>query len=229
MIALQVTQREIQGKKVSTLRKEGILPAVLYGPKTEAQQVQVDEKDFQAVYKEAGESTLVSLKMGEKETPVMIYDTQRDALTGKVLHVDFYETPLDKKIEVTVPLIFEGEAPAVGDMGGTLVRNIQEIQVRAFPQSLPSDITVNIEGLKTFEDRVLVKDLVQSEEVELVRDEDDLVAQVVPAVNVEAELEKSVEAPVVEEGEEEEGAEESGEESTEEGGDQPQEEEKKEE
>ena len=225
MLALQATQREIQGKKVAALRKEGVLPGVLYGPKTETKQIQVDEKAFQLVYKEAGESALVSLELeGEKATPVLIYDTQRDPLTGKVLHIDFYETPLDKKIEVTVPLVFKGEAPGVSELHGTLVRNIQEIEVRAFPQNLPSEIIANIEQLKTFEDRVLVKDLVQLDEVEIVRDAEDVVAQVVPPVNVEAELEKTIEAPVAE-GEEEA---EEGEKTAEEGEEQGQEKEKKE-
>ena len=197
MITLTAQSREITGKKVKALRTQGLVPATLYGPNTEALSVQIGEKEFEKVYAEAGESTLVSLSVeGKDSAPVLIYDVKRNPLSGKVLHTDLYQTPLDKPIEISVPLIFEGEAPAVSELEGTLVKNIQEIEVKALPQELPSEIVVNVESLATFEDRITVGDLVKADNVEIVREADEIIAQVVP-VTIEEEPE-----PEVPEGEE---------------------------
>ncbi|HEB13701.1 MAG TPA: 50S ribosomal protein L25, partial [candidate division CPR3 bacterium] len=112
------------------------------------------------------------------------------------VHVDFYQPDLTKETEVTVPLVFEGEAPGVKELGGTLLRNIQDIAVTALPQNLPHEIVVLVEGLKTFEDRILVKDIVVSNDITISRDPEDLVAQVIPAEDVEAELEVPIEEDV---------------------------------
>ena len=127
-----------------------------------------------------------------KEFPVLIYEVQRDPLSQDVLHVDFYQPDLTKEVEITVSLVFEGEAPGVAELGGTLLHTMQEVEVRALPQNLPHEIVVNVESLATFEDRILVKDLLQSENVEILQDAEDVVAQVVPAEDVEKELETPV-------------------------------------
>jgi len=160
MESLTATKREQTRKKVDTLRKTGFVPGVLYGPKVEATSVQVDAKEFQKVYEEAGESSLVNLRVEGKEMPVLIHEVQKHPLSEAVLHVDFYQPDLTKKVEITVPLAFEGEALAVSELGGTLIHNIQEVEVKALPQDLPHEIKVYVERLATFEDRILVKDLV---------------------------------------------------------------------
>lgn len=212
MITLTAQSRDIQGKKVQGLRVQGLVPAVLYGPKIDSISLQVPEREFEKVYAEAGESTLVSLAVeGKEASPVLIYGVQRNPLSGKVLHTDFYQTPLDRKIEISVPLVFEGEAPAVAEFEGTLMRNMQEIEVRALPQELPAEIVVNVEGLKTFEDRITIGDLAKADTVEFVREVDEIVAQVVP-VTVEEEIVPTV--PAGEEGEAAEGGEEESSEET---------------
>lgn len=178
------------------LREEGIIPAVLYGPKNQPVSLKVGEKEFAGIFKEAGGSSLINLEVEDKKSPVLIREVQRDPLRGGVIHVDFYQPPLDKEIEVMVPLVFEGEAPAVKDLGGTLMRNIQEVEVKALPQNLPHEIMVDISGLATFEDKVTIKDLKLSGEVEILREPEDMVAQVVTAQDVESELEKPVEENV---------------------------------
>ena len=189
---------QLRGKKedVGAIRKEGFVPGVLYGPKTESQIVKVDEKEFQKAYDEAGESSLLNLKSQDKALPVLIREIQKDPLRGKVIHVDFYQPPLDEEIQVAVPLVFEGEAPAVKDLGGTLLRNIQEVEVKALPQNLPHEISIDISALVTFEDKILIKDLVHESSVEILRDPEDVVAQVAHAEDVEADLEQSIEENV---------------------------------
>ncbi len=223
MLILPAKIRKELGKKVKNLRKEGILPAVLYGPKVkETLPLEVDLKEFEKLYKEAGESSLVSLDIeGKKEKekiPVLIHEVKRDPLTEKPVHVDFYQPRLDEEIEATVPLVFEGEAPAVKELSGTFVRNIHEVEVKALPQNLPHEIKVNIEILKTFEDSILIKDLNVSKDVKVLKEPEETVAFVAQPAKVEEELEKPVEEKVEEVEKVEEAAPEEGEPRPEESG-----------
>ncbi len=220
MLSLSVKIRKDLGRKVKTLRRKGVLPAILYGPKTKSIPLEIDLKEFEKIYKEAGESSLISLKVNNKKTLVLIHEVQRDPLTNEFSHVDFYQAPLKEKVEATVPLVFEGEAAAVKELGGTLVKNITEVEVKALPQNLPHEIKVNVNVLKTFEDDILIKDLKVSKEVEILKNPDEIVASAFPPEAVEEELEKPIEEKVkevekVEEEEREEG-EEKGEEKSEE-------------
>ena len=197
-ISLSARVREVLGKKVKILRKKDILPAVLYGPKLKSLALQVDLKELEKVYKEAGESSLISLKVNDKKLLVLIHEIQRDPMTDKFLHVDFYQAPLKEKVEAAVSLVFEGISQAVKELGGTLVKNIVEVEVKALPQNLPHEIVVNIEGLKTFEDDILIKDLKVSEAVEILKEPKEIVASVNPPEAVEEELEKPIEEKVEE-------------------------------
>lgn len=198
------------------IRDQGLIPAVLYGPKTQPASLKVAEKEFHKVYQEAGESSLINLELEDKKSPVLIREVQREPLRDRVIHVDFYQPPLDKEIEIMVPLVFEEEAPAIKDLGGTLIRNLQEVEVKALPENLPHEIKVDISSLVTFEDKIVIKDLVGGSGVEVLREPEDLVAQVVPVEDVERELEQPVEEKVEEvEGVKEEKKEEGGEEKEE--------------
>ena len=198
MISIQATLRQEQGRKTKALRGAGKIPAVLYGPKTKSQMIAVKQGEFEKAFKEAGESTLLSLEVGSRKVPVLIHDVQRDPLQGTVIHIDFYEPPLDKKVKVELPVVVQGEAPAVKELGGTLIRRIQEIAVWALPQNLPHELTINVEGLVTFEDRILVKDIRVPDGVTIEHNSEDLVAQVVPVTDVEKELAAPVEERVEE-------------------------------
>jgi len=194
----------------------GVLPAVLYGHKIKNLNLELDLKEFEKIYKEAGESSLItlviakgkdeaeasslSLNVEEKKQKflVLIHDIQFDHLTEKPIHIDFYQPELKEEVEVTVPLIFEGEAPAVKDLGGTLVKNISEVEVKALPQNLPHEIKVDIGNLKTFEDNILIKDLIVSKEVKILKEPEEIVAKVTQPEKVEEELEKPVEEKVEE-------------------------------
>lgn len=197
MLTLSVKIRKDQGKKVKTLRKKGILPAVLYGPKLKkAQPLELDSKSFEKIYKETGESSLISLEIEKKKIPVLIHEVQYDSLTEKPIHVDFYQPKLEEEVEVKIHLVFEGEAPAVKDLGGTLVKNISEVEVKALPQNLPKEIRVDVGVLKTFEDNILIKDLKLPKGVKIIKEPGEIVASVVPVEKVEEELVKPIEEKV---------------------------------
>ena len=200
MLSLSAKIRKKIGKKAKSLRKEEVLPAVLYGPKIKNLNLELDFKEFEKTYKEAGESSLISLNIkGQKQKfLVLIHDIQFNPLTGKPIHVDFYQPLLEAEIEVKVPLVFEGEALAVKELGGTLVKNISELIVKTKPQNLPHEIRVDIEKLKTFEDHILIRDLPISNEVKILRELDEIVASVSPPEKIEEELEKPIEEKVEE-------------------------------
>lgn len=213
MLSLSAKIRKDFGKKTKTLRKKGILPGILYGPKTKALPLEIDLKEFEEIYKGAGESSLISLEVDKKKFLVLIHDLKKNPLTEKPIHVDFYQPRLEKEIEARVPIIFEGEAPAVKDLEGTLVKNILEVEVKALPQKLPKEIKVKIDNLKTFEDNILIKDLKLPEGVKILKEPEEIVALVSPPEKIEEELEKPIEEKVeevekVEEKKEEEEAEE---------------------
>ncbi|MBI4122891.1 MAG: 50S ribosomal protein L25 [Parcubacteria group bacterium] len=198
MTSIQASLRQEQGRKTNALRGAGKIPAVLYGPKSKSQMISVEQREFEKAFKEAGESTLLSLEVGDRKVPVLIHDVQRDPLQGTVIHIDFYEPPLDKKVKVDLPITVQGEAPAVKELGGTLIRHIQEISVSALPQNLPHELICNVESLATFEDRIFVKDIRIPEGVTIEHTLEDVVAQVVPVTDVEKELATPVEERVEE-------------------------------
>lgn len=196
-LQLEAKIRTILGKKVKTLRKKGILPACLYGYKVEPLSLEIDERDFEKVYKQAGESTIIELKVGDKDSKprlVLIHDLARDPVTDEFLHVDFYQVKLDKPITAEVPLVFDGVTPAVEEKEGVLVKNITSVEVESLPLDLPRDIKVDLSALQTFEDKILIKDLVISEKVKIKASEEEVVALVMPPRTKE-ELEALEEKP----------------------------------
>ena len=192
MISLQATIRNTFGKKTKYLKAEGVIPAVVYGPKEKNLILHVDEKDFLKVLKQAGESSLVELNVDKLKKPVLIHEIQKDPVSGKIIHIDFYQPDLKKEVEVKIPLAFEGQAPAEKDLGGTLNKNMLEVEVKALPQNLPHEIKVSVESLKSFEDHILVKDLQLPTGVKVLKEADEIVASVLPPQKIEEELAKEI-------------------------------------
>lgn len=166
-LIIEAEIREIHGRKTDALRAQGKTPAVVYGFETEPVNITVDRNAAEKLYREAGESSVIDLKVGGKEYNVLIQDIQRDVLTGFIIHVDFRSLDMTKTVETTISLIFVGEAPAVKEMGGTLVTASEEIEVRALPSKLVHEIEVNISSLKTFDDAIRVGDLEIPEGIEV--------------------------------------------------------------
>jgi large subunit ribosomal protein L25 len=191
-LQLQATNRNLIGRRVKNLRSEGVLPAVVYGHGFEPRNVQVDIKEFEAVYSKAGESTLVYIQLDKESYPTIISDIDRDPVTDEFRHVDFHKVRLDEKVTAMIPLIFEGESPAVKNLGGVLVTNLREIEVKGLPTNLPHEIKVDLSGLAEFEDHLTVKDLNIGDEIEITADTNDIVV-LVQAPMSDEELEKSLE------------------------------------
>jgi large subunit ribosomal protein L25 len=199
MLTLSARVRKELGGKTKTLREKGVLPAVLYGPEIKsALPLELDYKNFEKVYNTAGESSLISLEVEGKKFLVLIHDLKKNPVEEKLIHVDFYQPRLEEEVEVTIPIVFEGEPMAVKELGGTLVKNISELEVRALPQKLPHEIRADIGSLKTFEEHVLVKDLKLPEGVKILKDPEEIVAFVSPLEKVEEELLKPLEEKVEE-------------------------------
>lgn len=222
MLELKVEKREQLGKAAKGLLKEHKLPAVFYGPKEETTSISVPLKSFLNVWKEAGESTVVQLSGIGDPKEVLIHDVDVDPVSGDPRHADFYVMEKGKKVTVNVPLEFMGEAPAVKELGGMLVKVLHELEIEALPKDLPHNISVDVSVLKDFDSQVQVKDLVLPEGVGATAEPEEVV--VLAAEAKEEEEEVPAEAPDLESIEvEQKGKKE------EEGGDAPAEAEKKEE
>jgi len=198
MVTLSAKIRKELGKKMKKARKKGMIPAILYGPKTENIPLEISLKEFEKVYQQAGESSLIQLQVDKKNFLVLIHALEIDLISQKPIHIDFYQPKLDEEITATVPLVFEGEAPAVKELGGTLVKNIHELEVKALPQNLPHEIRVDISALKTFEDAITIKDLAIPQGVKILKEPDETVVFVAELEKVEEELAKAVEEKVEE-------------------------------
>ena len=149
---LSVQKREKFGRAVKTLRREGLIPAELYGHGVENLHLAIPKKEFTKIFKEAGESTMINIVLvsptGEERRPAMIHDVSYDSLTDEVINVDFYQVRLDEKVKVKVPLNFTGQSPAVKDLGGVLVKAMHDIEIEALPDKIPHAIQVDITQIK---------------------------------------------------------------------------------
>ena len=190
MTKLSAKIRTETGKKTYTLKNDGRIPAVVYGHKVKNVIIDVDYKEFQKVLSKAGESSLVELEIeGDKEKrPVLVHDLQKDPVSDKFIHIDFFQTSLTEEVEVKVPLVFEGTSLAIKDLGGTLVKNISELEVKALAKNLPHEIKVSIDGLNNFGDHILVRDLILPAGIKTTLKPDEIVVSVAQPAKVEEEL-----------------------------------------
>ncbi len=181
MLSLNIEKRD-NSVSLANLRSKGVMPAVFYGKKEVSTPVSVKLADFIKVWKKAGESTVVSLKVaGGDEVEALIHDIDFNPVTDVPRHADFYVFEKGHKIEVDIPIAFTGIAPAVKDLGGTLVKVMRELKIEAMPKDLPHEIVVDVSSLVTFENQILVKDIVLPAGVSLVDGAEEVVALVTPA------------------------------------------------
>lgn len=198
-IQLVATVREkISSKKLVRARKEGKIPAVVYGNKVAPQMVWVDFLTFAKVHAVAGESSIISLSLPKGKKSVIIQELEHDAMSNRVSHVDFFEVSMDQELEAHIPLEFINESPAVREMGGILVKTLEEVEVTCLPKDLPHSITIDLSLLKDFSVHVQVKDLVLPKGVKVLTDELTTIV-LVEAPRTEAQmaaLDEKVEADV---------------------------------
>ncbi|MFL5733678.1 MAG: 50S ribosomal protein L25 [Chloroflexia bacterium] len=207
---LIVEPREVTGKHVKRLRRQHLVPAVVYGYGVTARPLQADQKEFDHVYLRAGSNSLVDLKVGQGDEPrkVFIHAVQRNPITHDVEHVDFLAVNLREETTTTVPLVLVGVAPATRTGEGTLLQQLDHVQIRALPADIPSQIEVDVSGLAEVDQAIHVSDLEMPENVQLLTHEDEMVAKIA-ALRVEAveEAEEAAEGEEAEEGAAEGGAE----------------------
>jgi large subunit ribosomal protein L25 len=187
-IILKAKVRKTFGRKVKTLRREGALPANLYGKKIKSQALQMSLGDFEKAFEKAGTTGVVELQIGTQTTPTLIRNVQCHPVTDQPLHIDFYKIDLTKKVTATVPINLIGEAPAVEQKIGLLINPLTEIKVQALPKDLPEKIEVDISSLDKIDSAILVKDLkVDTKKVEILTDKGQTVAQIQPPQKEEEE------------------------------------------
>jgi large subunit ribosomal protein L25 len=207
-VQLSVTPRDVLGKKVAALRRQGLTPANVYGRNLESRAVQVETVVLTHLLRTAGRNVIVDLRIeGEgSPRPVMLRGVQRDPVTSRLLHVDFYQVSLTQKMRAEVPLILVGDAPAVAELGGILLQSLDNIMVEALPSDIPVHLEVDVSGLNRFDDAVHVRELpIDLTKVHVMTDAEIVVAKVAAprlAAAEEAEEAAAAEAaPAAAEGE----------------------------
>lgn len=206
-LVLMAEPREIHGKKVKRLRREGLVPGVVYGPvMDETVSVSVNEREFYKFYMAHGHSTIFTLNWDGGSRPVLIREVQMEPIRQEMLHIDFFAPNMNVKLRQSVPVALHG-APDEVEAGGVLQHVLNEIEVEALPADLPSEIVVDVSGLRNIGDSVHARDVEAPANVEIVTDPDTTIASVILQV-VEAEPTDEEEVEETVEGEAGEAAEE---------------------
>jgi large subunit ribosomal protein L25 len=189
-VQIGVEPRMVTGKKVKALRRQGIIPAHLYGRGTDSLALQAVAPTVATLLRTAERNQIIDLQIdGEPQTrPVMLRGVQRNPVTDDLVHIDFFQISLTEKLTAEVPLNFVGEAPAVQIFSGILLHAINHVTVEALPADLPGHIDVDMSGLETLEAALHVRDLALPPNVEMLTDPDQVIAKVSPPRVVEEEV-----------------------------------------
>lgn len=158
-LTLEVKKRDIFGKKLKALRKQGILPANIFAEDIKSQAININTKEFNKIYRKAGETQIVYLVLNNEELPVLIQNAQKHPVTDAFLHVEFRKVNLAKKLEIEAPVKFIGESDAVVQNKGVILTLTETLLVEALPNAIPKTIEVDISSLKELNDEIKVKNL----------------------------------------------------------------------
>jgi large subunit ribosomal protein L25 len=178
-IELKAEKRTIIGKRVKVLRREGIIPALLYGPKTEPVPIQCDARELQRVLAWAGGTNLIALRIGDAGKPKMtlVSEVQRDSITNDLYHVDFYQVVMTEKVTAEVNIVFVGKPPAVQQSDVMLLQGADSVEVECLPGDLIHSIEVELSDLE-IDDAIYVRDLQVPDNVAILTDGEELVVKV---------------------------------------------------
>ena len=180
-LVLTVEYRDVNGKKVSTLRNEGITPVHMYGPGIDPRSLQCDTALVDKIVSEAGGNIPVTINLaGEDDEVCFIREVQYHPVKDVIIHVDFMKVDVTKEVEAQVPVIIQGTSPDVRNLGGTLLQPLQAVTVRALPMEIPAQLTLQAEALVDYDTNLYVRDLVDMDSVAIINDESELIASVVP-------------------------------------------------
>lgn len=196
---MHAEERQIVGKKVKKLRRDGLLPGHVFGKGVDGELVTVPTKDFLKTFHQAGETGLIDLKIGkEKVRPVLVRDVQYDPVSDKPIHIDFYQVNLTEKVKVSVPLVQIGEQPEAVHLGEAIIlQTLNEVEVEALPGDLVEKIEVDITSLKAIDDAITIGQLnYDRSKLTIYVDPEEIVIKLAPAVS--AEMEKLLEEEAAE-------------------------------
>ena len=177
MLTLTIEKRDLK-TRLQDIRETGKIPAVFYGRKEASTPIALKEGDFLKVWEKAGESSVIVLEGVGEDHEALIHDIDLDPITGRVRHADFYIIEKGKKVQVNIPLEFEGVAPAIKELGGILVKVLHEVEIEALPKDLPHVLIADISSLATFDDQLKAGDIKLPTGVTLITSEEEVVALV---------------------------------------------------
>ena len=207
-IVLKANLRTVIGKQVKALRRQGSLPAVLYGGHVNPIPVTLDAHDANRLLTGLSSSHLVVIELNGERHNALVREKQRNTITGYLQHVDFQVVSMTEKLRATVPVALEGESPAVRNQTGVVVTGIEQLEVEALPSDLPDRIEVDLSKLVEIGDAIHVRDLDLPAAVEVLTDSDEMVVLITAPAAVEEEVEEveaaEEEPEVIERGKKEE-------------------------
>jgi len=187
-IVLQADLRDVVGKKVKGLRREGKLPAVIYGKEVQPIPISLHAQTAVKILSRATSSSLISLNVGDNKFTTVVRDRQIDPVSGQLLHVDFLGVSLTEKLRTHVNLHLTGESPAAKSQGGLIVMNLEQVEIEAYPKDLMEYLELDISVLDEIGSSLCVRDLKVPEEVEILTNPDEIIVVVTtPAMEVEPE------------------------------------------
>jgi|SRR5579871_3655149 len=179
---LKVTKREVFGKKLKALRREGILPGNIYGKGVTSLAVQVPTKEFLDLYKEVGATGLIDVEVGGETRPVLIHDVHVDHVNHVPLHADFFQVNLKEKVRTMVPVVIVGTPKAIEDKLGELLQTLNEVEVEALPADLPEKFEVDVTHLAAVDEQIAITDLKKPNGVEILNEPTTVVAKIAAIV-----------------------------------------------
>jgi large subunit ribosomal protein L25 len=213
-LVLKAEKRDVLGKKTRFLRRQGITPAHVFGHSLKSQSIQCDTLELKNIIAHAGATRLITLKIaGEKSAHnVFVKEVQQDPLQKQLFHVDFYQVRKDEKMQVVVPIVINGESPALKFSGRFLAHGLTELTIDCLPDKVPPQIDIDISALEELDQAIYVKDIVLDSDINVHADPEQLIVKISEAFvkpeeeEVEAEEEEAVEgaegeAPAAEAGE----------------------------
>ncbi|MAT44470.1 MAG: 50S ribosomal protein L25 [Anaerolineaceae bacterium] len=174
-LVIYAEKRDLIGKRVNRLRREGKIPAVIYGSKMEPLPITLNLREASKTLAAATASSLVTIKVGGKDHTVLVREKQKNFIRNELLHVDFQAVSMTEKIRASVSVITQGTSLAVKDMSAVLVNGLTEIEVLAFPQDLPESFVVDISSLTELGSSITVSDLDVPKNVEILSNPDDVI------------------------------------------------------
>jgi large subunit ribosomal protein L25 len=205
-IVLNAKRREVIGKQVKALRRQGELPAVIYGRKKEPIAITLNLREASRILPGLSSSHLITVNVDGDRHTTLVREKQRHPVRGDLIHIDFLAVSMTEKLRASVPLAFEGLSPAVDEKDGILVTSLEQVEVESLPRNLPERIMVDISGLQNISDAIYVRDLLVPKGVEVLTNPDEMVVVVTaPAAEEVEELgEAAAEPEVIERGKKEE-------------------------